>query len=208
MTPFTSLISTIIPLNRKDIDTDMIIPADYLKSVSSGGYGEHLFQRLRDGEPDFALNNPLFKDSQVIVAQDNFGCGSSREHAVWSLLEYGIKAIIAPSFADIFFSNSGKNGLLTIILPEEDIQNILQASESRTQQNKTFPISIDLESQSLEITDIGKFSFPYDPFRKDCILNGHDDLDYLLEHTNEINTWKEEREKEIFYKTDTANFAN
>jgi 3-isopropylmalate/(R)-2-methylmalate dehydratase small subunit len=182
----------------------MIIPADYLKSTSSGGYGTHLFQRLRDGEEDFPLNNPLFKDSKILIAQDNFGCGSSREHAVWALLEHGIQVIIAPSFADIFFSNAGKNGLITIVLPYEEVQQILELSQQLSSSNQELIASIDLEKQKLDIEKIGQYSFKYDPFRKDCIINGLDDLDYIISHTKQIDDWKMKREGEIYYRTDQS----
>ncbi len=178
MIPFISITSLTIPLPQKDIDTDLIIPAQYLTSTKSGGYGTNLFRRLRDSDPNFPLNQERYRDAKIIVAGDNFGCGSSREHAVWALLEYGIRVIIAPSFADIFTSNSLKNGLVLVKLP--DPLTPLQGGK----------VTVDLARQIVTLSDGSELPFPFDPFRKECILKGYDDLDYLLAHSAEIDAWE------------------
>jgi len=183
---FTSLKSQVIPIDRKDIDTDMLIPAQYMTSVSKGGYGENLFRRLRDSESDFPLNNKKYKDAKIIVARSNFGCGSSREHAVWALIEYGIRVVIAPSFADILFNNSGKNGLVLVALPEDTVDKIFLDSKD----TQDYIISVNLKEQTVSLPDNSEHHFFFDPYRKDCILKGHDDLDYLLEHIKEIEGWQ------------------
>lgn len=203
MKAFTTLTSQVIPLDRKDVDTDMIIPADYLKGTGKGGYGEHLFQRLRDNEADFPLNDEKYKNAQILMAQENFGCGSSREHAVWALLEYGIQVVIAPSFADIFHSNSGKNGLLLVPLPKEAIQELIQQA-----QEQQLKLTVDLQQQVVTEEEGKEHAFFYDPFRKECLLKGNDDLDYLLENEPVIDEWQKEREKKLFYRTDQHKKTN
>ena len=197
MQPFQSISSQVIPLSIKDVDTDMIIPATFLTSTSEGGYGKNLFRRLRDQDLDFPLNREKYRYAQIIVAQDNFGCGSSREHAVWALLEHGIRVIIAPSFADIFTSNSAKNGLVLVRLSEPVVQTIMK----QAQQQDEYQVSVDLEQQTVTLPDASTHSFPYDPFRKGCILKGHDDLDSLVEHMTDIEKWQAKREQELWYST-------
>jgi 3-isopropylmalate/(R)-2-methylmalate dehydratase small subunit len=175
MERFTTLRSKVVPLPIKDVDTDMIIPAQFLTSISREGYGQNVFRRLRDTDPNFPLSQERYKQASILVADSNFGCGSSREHAVWALLGAGIKAIIAKSFADIFYSNSAKNGLLLIVLPAQTVDAMIEESTQRE-----FVVTIDLEDQTVT-TDKGKlYSFDYDPFRKHCLLNGLDDIDYIL----------------------------
>ena len=163
-----------IPLARNDVDTDLIIPAQYLTGVTKAGYGENLFKRLRENDPEFVFNQAQYKDANILITQNNFGCGSSREHAVWALQEAGIEAVVAISFADIFFNNSAKNGLMLITLPETVINKMIANS------NGDYQVSIDIEQQRVESSVNEAFEFSMDPFRKHCFMNGLDDLDYLL----------------------------
>jgi 3-isopropylmalate/(R)-2-methylmalate dehydratase small subunit len=196
MQPFTNLSSKIIPIPLKDIDTDMIIPAQYMTQTGKEGYGEHVFERFRQADPDFPLNLPKFQGAGILLAQENFGCGSSREHAVWALSSAGIRVIIAPSFADIFFNNSGKNGLVTIILPQEAVDKLFELSKTRDLQAR-----VDLEKQIVTVENIGEFPFEYDQFRKECILKGLDDLDYILSYTEEIDKWQKNHQDNIYFST-------
>lgn len=200
MQPFTTLTSRVIPLPLKDIDTDMLIPAQYLTSVSREGYGENLFRRLRDQDPEFPLNLEKFKGGKILVTLSNFGCGSSREHAVWALVDWGIRVVMAPSFADIFSSNSGKNGLLLIRLPEEVIVEILATAEAGD-----FDATVNLETQTVTLPDGRVIPFDYDPFRKTCLLQGYDDLDYLMAARPEIDAHQKRRSEHVFYDTTTPN---
>lgn len=174
-----------IPLPMNDVDTDLIIPAQYLTSISDKGYGEHLFQRLRDGDENFAFNQPKYQHASILLAGNNFGCGSSREHAVWALTQAGIKAVIAESFADIFTNNSGKNGLLLVELDKSIIEKMIQdATESNLQ--------ITIEVENLSVTYANKqYDFELDPFLQYCYLNGLDELDYLLANEKEIKQFKQ-----------------
>ena len=190
MNKFTRVESRVVPLPRKDIDTDQIIPAQYLTSVSRDGYGENLFRRLRDTDPDFVLDQPQYKDASVLAAGSNFGCGSSREHAVWALTGAGIKVVLAESFADIFTSNSAKNGLLLVVLPAEVMEKVFESAAK-----KELSATVDLESQTVELENIGTFEFPFDPFRKHCLLNGLDDIDYIKSFETDITTHKTENRK-------------
>ena len=181
MQPFTQLTTTALPMRRENVDTDQIIPACYLTAVTKAGMGDGLFSWWRygrDGQPnpDFELNKPEYKGSQVLIAGRNFGSGSSREHAVWALTEYGFRAVIAPGFADIFYNNSLKNGLLPVALPEETVNMLLDLIE----EEPTTTIAIDLESQTVTLPDGQKMGFAIDNFRKLCLLNGLDDMGYLL----------------------------
>ncbi len=200
MNPFQTLTAKVIPLPLKDVDTDMIIPAQYLTSISREGYGENVFRRLRDEDPNFPLNQEKFKDGKVLVARNNFGCGSSREHAAWALLGWGIQVVIAPDFADIFKSNSLKNGLVLITLPEETIEEILKSSESGE-----YEITVDLEHQKITLPNNQEHKFDFDPFRKHCILNGLDDLSYLKSHESVINSYQEKRQNNIYFSTQEVN---
>jgi 3-isopropylmalate/(R)-2-methylmalate dehydratase small subunit len=180
---------TTLPLPIKNVDTDMIIPAQYLTSTSSSGYGAFLFKRLREQDVNFPFNDPRYKDSSIIVAHDNFGCGSSREHAVWALRDAGIKAVIAPSFADIFRNNCGKNGFLTIVLPSDVVEFLI----TRTLNTDSLQVTIDLKKLKVFVNDSFnaqngqlEYDFPFDEFRRHCFLNGLDDLDYLLSHLEDI----------------------
>ena len=190
----------VAPLAMKDVDTDLIIPAQCLTSVSRDGYGENLFRRLKDNDLNFVCNRAEFKDAKILVADDNFGCGSSREHAVWAIQGAGFKCVIAKSFADIFFNNSAKNGLLLITLPSAQIDKILKDAE-----NGNYSLEIDLENQQINLPDGKSCKFDYDPFRKYCLLNGLDDIDYLLSQKADIEKYRQERKQYRFFRTTEAN---
>jgi 3-isopropylmalate/(R)-2-methylmalate dehydratase small subunit len=177
MDKFTKLEGVAAPLKMINVDTDMIIPADYLKTLKRTGLAKGLFQRIRrhaDGnlDPDFALNKPAYKDAKILVAGDNFGCGSSREHAPWALLDAGIRCVISTQFGDIFYNNSFKNGLLPIKVSKEDLEKLFDDAERGA--NAT--LSIDLEKQEIRGPDGGVVKFDIDPHRKHCLLNGLDDI--------------------------------
>jgi 3-isopropylmalate/(R)-2-methylmalate dehydratase small subunit len=177
-----------IPLTRDDVDTDLIIPAQYLTAVTRKGYGENLFRRLRENDKDFVFNQPQYAKASILVTQRNFGCGSSREHAVWALQEAGIQAIIAVSFADIFFNNSAKNSLVLITLPETVIKSLLANAIENSYQ-----LTIDIEQQKIESNKNESYNFDIDPFRKHCLIQGIDELDYLLHHLPEIEEYEKKR---------------
>ena len=200
MQPFTTLTSTALPLRTENVDTDQIIPARYLTAVTQEGMGDGLFswwRYARDGSPnpDFVLNQPQYRGSKILVAGRNFGIGSSREHAVWALTQYGFRAVISPAFADIFYNNSLKNGLLPIRMPEETVGRLLDLVEEVPRTS----ICIDLTSQSVTLPDVnddtvgnleGPWSFDIDPFRKQCLLRGLDDLGYLLDKEERISAFE------------------
>ncbi len=177
---------TAIPMNITDIDTDIIIPAQYLTSTSQTGYGEHAFARLR-ADKDFVLNQEKYKEAPILLTGSNFGCGSSREHAVWAIKELGINAIIAPSFADIFANNAKKNGLLLIEQPQEVLDRLMQKATDSSLQ-----LTIDIEKQTI-IADNLNLEFTLNEFFKHCIINGLDELDYLISHKVEINLFKNQQ---------------
>lgn len=188
MNPFNKLAATAMPLRQENVDTDQVIPAKYLTAVTKEGMGDGLFSAWRynaDGSDnaDFVLNDPLFKGSEILVAGRNFGSGSSREHAVWALTEYGFRAVIAPVFADIFYNNSLKNGLLPIALPE-DVVNMLW---DLIEEDPTTQISVNLETQTVTLPDGQTHSFDIDPFRKTCLQEGLDDLGYILAQDDAIS---------------------
>jgi len=177
MEKFTTLSAIAAPLDQDNIDTDIIYPGIYLRTMKRSGLADFAFQRLRfdeDGlkKPDFVLNKPEYAAAQILVTGANFGCGSSREHAPWALLDMGFRCIIAPSFADIFYSNSLKNGILPIELPQQQIDQLMQ----QAQNNPAAPITVDLEKQIITRGNQFSFAFDIDPFRKDCLLNGLDDI--------------------------------
>ena len=191
MKPFETLTSPIIPLPRSDIDTDQIIPARYLKVTDKAGLAEGLFSSWRylpDGNPDpsFPLNNPEYQDAQILVVGDNFGCGSSREHAPWALAGWGIRAVVGTSFADIFRNNALKNGLLPVIVDASTQKALLELAEK----NPSAQIEIDLAAQSLTLPDGSTASFPIDPFSKTCLMDGVDQLGYLLKHEAQIAAYE------------------
>lgn len=191
MQPFTTLTSTAAPLRMENVDTDQIIPAQYLTAVTKEGMGKGLFSWIRynpDGtpKPDFVLNKPEYQGAQILIAGRNFGSGSSREHAVWALSDYGFRCVISPGFADIFYNNSLKNGLLPIVLPEEVVNMLWDLVE---EEPETL-LHIDLRSQTVTLPDGQQHSFAIDPFRKLCLLEGVDDLGYLLSKEEAIAAYE------------------
>ncbi len=184
MQAFQPITSRVIPLPMKDIDTDMIIPAQYLTQINREGYGEALFKRLKEQDTHFVFNQAQYQHAQILLTGSNFGCGSSREHAVWALLQAGIQVIIAESFSDIFFSNAAKNGLLLISVTPATSNPWLQQAE-----HGTLTLSVDLTTQTITATDGHAVTFDYDPFRKECLLHGYDDLDYLLQAMPAIDAY-------------------
>ncbi len=187
MAEFTTLTSRMLPLPVENVDTDQIIPARYLKATDKQGMGDALFADWRytpDGtpKPDFVVNDPKYQGTQILLAGDNFGCGSSREHAPWALTGYGFRAVISTSFADIFRNNALKNGLLPIIVDAETHQSLFDLVE----ETHTAKIKIDLEKQSVVLPDESSVSFPIDPFSKSCLLYGVDELGYILGFEKEI----------------------
>ncbi len=181
MEPFKQLTAVAAPLPLVNVDTDMIIPKQFLKTIQRSGLGKALFDEMRrtpDGKdiPDFVLNKPAYKEAKILVAGANFGCGSSREHAPWALLDYGFRCIIAPSFADIFYGNCFKNGILPIALPQADIDKLMDDAE----RGANAIISVDLEKQEIRGPDGGVITFDIDPFRKQILLNGWDDIGLTL----------------------------
>ena len=192
MDPFAKVSGIAAPLDRVNVDTDQIIPAVHLKSIERTGFGKHLFEPWRfnaDGSPvpDFVLNKPAYSNAAVLVAGRNFGCGSSREHAPWALRDYGILCVIAPSFADIFYSNCFQNGLLPLVLPEEQVRQIMD----HTITNPGVELTVDLESQRLwpEDEEIS-ISFEIDPSRRHALLNGLDNIGLTLEHDDKISAYE------------------
>jgi len=191
MEKFTKLTGIAAPLPLINVDTDMIIPKQFLKTIKRSGLGVNLFDEMRyddKGEeiPDFVLNKPAYRNAQILVAGDNFGCGSSREHAPWALLDFGIRCVIAPSFADIFFNNCFKNGILPIVLPQEEVDKLMDDAE----RGANAIISVDLENQTITGPDGGSISFDVDPFRKHCLLNGLDDIGLTLEKAPSIDAFE------------------
>ncbi len=182
MDKFTQLTGIAAPLPLINVDTDMIIPKQFLKTIKRSGLGRNLFDEMRfdaDGNeiPDFVLNKPAYREAQILVAGENFGCGSSREHAPWALLDFGIRCVIAPSYADIFFNNCFKNGILPIVLPQEQVDLLMKDAEKGANAR----ITVDLEEQTVTASDGTVFRFEVDPFRKHCLLNGLDDIGLSLE---------------------------
>ncbi|HEY0460766.1 MAG TPA: 3-isopropylmalate dehydratase small subunit [Pyrinomonadaceae bacterium] len=198
MKAFTIHSGSAVALYQPNIDTDQIIPKQFLKRIERTGYGEFLFYDWRfnaDGTErvDFILNNPKYKDASVLLAGANFGCGSSREHAPWSLTDYGFRVVIAPSFADIFYNNSLKNGLLPVVLSEEKVAEL--AEKSQTPEN--YELTIDLENQTLSDGEGFEASFEINEFRKYCLLNGLDDIGLTLQNESKISEYEIRREKSM-----------
>jgi len=200
MKAFTQHTGLVAPLDRANVDTDQIIPKQFLKSIKRTGFGPNLFDEWRYldvGQPnqdnskrplnkDFVLNQPRYQGASVLLARENFGCGSSREHAPWALEEYGFRAIIAPSFADIFFNNSFKNGLLPIILPEAEVDELFHLVEV----NEGYQLSVDLAAQTVTRADGKVLRFEVDAFRKHCLLNGLDDIGLTLQDAEAIEAFE------------------
>ena len=192
MEPFKTLTGIVAPLDRVNVDTDQIIPKQFLKRIERTGFEEYLFydwRYLDNGKPnpEFVLNNERYKDATILLTRNNFGCGSSREHAPWALKNYGFLVIIAPTFADIFFSNCFKNGMLPIVLQE----NVVEELFKRVLANKGYRLTVDLESQSITEDKGFKISFEIDPFKKRCLLEGLDDIGLTLRHEDKIRAYEE-----------------
>ncbi|MDA0238752.1 MAG: 3-isopropylmalate dehydratase small subunit [Proteobacteria bacterium] len=192
MDKFTTLTAVAAPMPMVNVDTDMIIPARFLKTIKRTGLGKSLFYTLRfdaDGNerPDFVLNKPAYRKAEVLIAGNNFGCGSSREHAPWALQDFGIRCVIAPDFADIFYNNSFKNGILLIKLPEEQVAKLNEAAERGA--NAT--ITVDLEAQEITSPDGEVIKFEVDAFKKHCLLNGLDDIGLTMQKDDKITAHEE-----------------
>jgi len=206
MNKFIRVDGLTVPLDRANVDTDAIIPKQFLKSIKRTGFGPNLFDEWRyldHGEPgmdnsirplnpEFVLNQPRYRGGQILLARENFGCGSSREHAPWALVDYGFRAIIAPSFADIFFNNCFKNGLLPVVLDAVSVDDLFHAVSA----TPGYRLVIDLEQQSITTPDGKRYSFEVDPFRKNCLLNGLDDIGLTLQHVQEIKDYEARRKLE------------
>lgn len=206
MRQFTQHTGIAAPLDRANVDTDMIIPKQFLKSIKRAGFGPNLFDELRyldEGQPDqdcagrplnpdFVLNQSRYQGTSVLLARENFGCGSSREHAPWALDDFGIRAIIAPSFADIFYNNCFKNGLLPIVLPEAQVDQLFKEVEA----TEGYQLTVDLERQVVVTPSGQEFAFDVDNFRKHCLLNGLDDIGLTLQHADEIKAYEARRRQE------------
>jgi 3-isopropylmalate/(R)-2-methylmalate dehydratase small subunit len=189
MEPFRTLTSKVLPLDRVNVDTDQIIPKQFLKRIERTGYGEFLFFDWRK-DPAFELNNPRYKGAQILVAAKNFGCGSSREHAAWALSDCGFRCVIAPSFADIFYSNAGKNGILLVTLPEDQVQLLLH----RAAASGDYTATVSLEDQTVKDTQGFSASFTIDPFLRDCLLQGLDDIALSLRHAAALDTFEQQHD--------------
>jgi 3-isopropylmalate/(R)-2-methylmalate dehydratase small subunit len=197
MDKFVTLTGVAAPLEMINVDTDKIIPKQFLKTIKRTGLGQNLFDEMRfktDGTeiPEFVLNQPAYRNAKVLIASENFGCGSSREHAPWALLDFGIRCVIAPSFADIFYNNCFKNGVLPITLPQEQIDELM--ADAKNGSNAIF--TIDLESQEIERPDGECVSFNVDGFRRYCMLNGLDDIGLTLKKEEAIKVFEERQKKE------------
>ena len=191
MDKFDKLTGVAAPMNMINVDTDMIIPKNFLKTIKRSGLGQNLFDEMRydrngNENPDFVLNKPAYRKAKIIVAGDNFGCGSSREHAPWALLDYGIRCVISTSFADIFYNNCFKNGILPIKVTKEQLDNLMDEAERGS--NAT--LSIDLESQTIQGSDGGEVKFEIDEFKKYLLLNGLDDVGLTLQKSDKIDSFE------------------
>ncbi|MBF0583104.1 MAG: 3-isopropylmalate dehydratase small subunit [Magnetococcales bacterium] len=206
MEPFKTATHLVVPIDRANVDTDAIIPKQFLKSIHRTGFGPNLFDEWRyldRGEPgqscadrprnrEFVLNQSRYQGAAVLLARDNFGCGSSREHAPWALLDYGIRVIIAPSFADIFFNNCFKNGILPIVLPGAVVERLFQ----ETLATEGYRLTVDLERQAVTTPGGEVLPFEVDPFRRHCLLNGLDDIGLTLQHLTEIEHYERQQRQE------------
>ncbi len=199
MQPFQTLTATAAKLDQVNVDTDQIIPKQFLKKIERTGFGIHLFHDWRflddagqKTNPDFILNQSRYQGAQILVAGDNFGCGSSREHAPWALLDYGFRSIIAPSFADIFYNNCAKNGILLVALPEASVQQLFTEIE----ENVGCELTVDLPNQKVQSPKGLEFSFEIDPFVKHRLLNGLDDIGWTLQYQSEIESFESNYQKQ------------
>ncbi len=191
MDKFTKLTGVAAPMPMINVDTDMIIPKQFLKTIQRSGLGKNLFDEMRyddDGneKPDFVLNKPAWRNAEILVSGENFGCGSSREHAPWALLDFGIRCVIAPSFADIFFNNCFKNGILPIVLPQEQVDLLMDDAE----RGANAVVTVDLENQTISGPDGGTIPFEVDAFRKHCLINGLDDIGLTMEKGEAIDAYE------------------
>ncbi len=206
MKKFDILDGLVIPLDRSNVDTDAIIPKQFLKSIKRSGFGPNLFDEWRyldHGEPgmdnndrplnpDFVLNFPRYRGAEILLTRQNFGCGSSREHAPWALEDYGIRCIIAQSFADIFYNNCFKNGILPIVLEEYIVDRLF----SETEQNEGYTLRVSLSSQQISLPGGEQVEFDVDPFKRKCLLEGLDDIDLTLQHRQEISEFEQRRRRD------------
>jgi len=206
MQPFTTLNGLVAPMDRANVDTDAIIPKQFLKSIKRSGYGPFLFDEWRyedRGEPgmdctnrpkraDFVLNQPRYQGAELLLARENFGCGSSREHAPWAILDYGFRCLIAPSFADIFYNNCFKNGILPIVLDEKIVDRLFK----ETHATEGYSLAVDLEAQTVTTPSGDSFAFEIDAFRKHCLLNGLDDIGLTLTASEAIRAYEAKRAQE------------
>lgn len=205
MDVFTTLKGIVLPLDRANVDTDAIIPKQFLKSIKRSGFGVNLFDDWRyldTGEPgmdnsgrpineDFILNKPRYQGAQILLARKNFGCGSSREHAPWALLDYGFRVVIAPSYADIFFNNCFKNGIVPIVMDESVIDDLFKEVDV----SEGYELNVDLEAQTVTTPSGNVIKFDVDAFRKHCLLNGLDDIGLTLQHTDDIHAYEDKRKQ-------------
>ena len=206
MQPFTRVTGLVAPLDRSNVDTDAIIPKQYLKSIRKTGFGPNLFDDWRYLEsgsadqdastrrpnPEFVLNQPRYEGAEILLTRENFGCGSSREHAVWALTDYGFRAVIGPSFADIFYNNSFKNGLLPVRLDHEAVDQLFRETEA----TEGYRLTVDLEQCQVITPDGTAFAFEVDDFRRQCLLEGIDDIGLTLQHADEIRAYEARRRRE------------
>jgi 3-isopropylmalate/(R)-2-methylmalate dehydratase small subunit len=201
MEPFRTLTALAAPLDRTNVDTDQIIPKQFLKRIERTGYGEFLFfdwRRTANGDPnpEFELNDPRYKDAQILIAGKNFGCGSSREHAAWALSDYGFRAVIAPTFADIFFSNAGKNGIVLARLSEEQVAQLMRKAQSIA----GYKLTVSLEHQTVTDDSGFKATFEIDPFRKFCLMEGLDDIGLTLRHESALDKFEADHDQATWLK--------
>ncbi|MGC2637529.1 MAG: 3-isopropylmalate dehydratase small subunit [Acidobacteriaceae bacterium] len=203
MEKFRNLTSSVMPLDRVNVDTDQIIPKQFLKRIERTGYGEFLFFDWRK-DPAFELNNPRYKGAQILVAARNFGCGSSREHAAWALGDYGFRCVIAPTFADIFHSNAGKNGILLLTLPEDQVQTLLD----RAAKTDNYKLTVSLEDNTLRDEQGFSTAFSIDPFRRYCLLEGLDDIGLTLRHADALDQFEKKHDAEFWVAPRTPETLN
>lgn len=201
MEPFKTITSLAAPLDRANVDTDQIIPKQFLKRIERTGYGDFLFfdwRQTPEGAPipEFVLNNPRYKGAQILIAGKNFGCGSSREHAAWALSDFGFRCVIAPTFADIFFSNAGKNGIVLVRLAEDQVNTLLQNS----QKVPGYQLTVSLQDQAVTDATGFKASFEIDPFRKFCLIEGLDDIGLTLRHAAALDTYETKHDEATWLK--------
>jgi 3-isopropylmalate/(R)-2-methylmalate dehydratase small subunit len=203
MEKFRKLTAQVMPLDRVNVDTDQIIPKQFLKRIERTGYGEFLFFDWRQ-DPAFELNNPGYKGAKILVAARNFGCGSSREHAAWALSDYGFRCVIAPTFADIFHSNAGKNGILLITLSEDQVQTLLD----RAAKTDNYTLTVSLEDNTVRDEHGFSTTFSIDPFRRYCLLDGLDDIGLTLRHATELDQFEKKHDAEFWVTPRTPETLN